>query len=426
MKGENQLITRLNSLRPEWGGLLLVVFYTILALTNTIFPEDITDFTKAYYAGGKAVWEGNYDALTLLIEQALFTNIPIIAKMFSPLAVFDSWTAGRIFTIVMILCTAGAYILLAKRYCPKHRLLLLILFLINGPLWYCLQLGNTTNAILFLFIVALILWEKGKGYVAGLLIGFCLVIKPFLMLIGLYFLLRRQWGIVLGAATVGLSAAALSVAFFGLQMNLDWYEHCIAAFGGRPMGAFNVQSIGGFLMRLQTGRNFLWDWAPRDLTPVFKFLHTATLFGLIAVTFWLIFGKRAKTSNPGTRVSPHDYLAFSMVLTLSLISSTVSWMHYYLLLLLPWALYLGGRLPLPNDKTNYYLILGSIILCSIPLIEPYLGFSWWERQIARSVVSIYLFGGILFLMALARAAAQNMLLLSSHKSTVSQSFKRNR
>ena len=102
-------------MKPEYGALLLVVFYTVLALTNTIFPEDITDYTKAYSAGGKAVWEGNYEALSSLIKQALFTNIPIVAGILSPFAVFDSWTAGRIFTVIMILATAGAYLLLAKR-----------------------------------------------------------------------------------------------------------------------------------------------------------------------------------------------------------------------------------------------------------------------------------------------------------------------
>ncbi|MEQ9438101.1 MAG: glycosyltransferase family 87 protein [Cyclobacteriaceae bacterium] len=422
MKVKNPLLIRLNSLPAEYGGVLLLVFYSILAFTNTIIPKNITDFTKAYYAGGKAVWHGNYEALSRLIEQALFTNIPIVAMVLSPFAVFDSWTAGRIFTVLMILATAGAYVLLARRYCPNHRLLLLGLFLINGPLWYCLQLGNTTNAILFLFIVALLLWDQGKDYPAGLLIGVCLVIKPFLMLIGLYFLLRRQWGVVLGAASVGISAAALSVAFFGLQMNLDWYEHCIAAFGGRPMAAFNVQSIGGFLMRLQTGRNFLWDWSPRDLTPALKFLHSAILLSLIGTTFWLIFKKRApQPTPPTTGLTPHDYLGFSMVLTLSLISSTVSWTHYYLLLFIPWALYLGGRLPLVDDKITRYLVWGSIICSSMLLIEPHMSFGWWPRQIARTVVSIHLFGGLLFLLALARAAVQTQKVSLAKKPFLEQS-----
>lgn len=405
MNTKNSVLNRLNNLAPEYGGLLLVVLYSVLAFTDTIIPRNITDFTKAYYAGGRAVWKGNYEDLSRLIEQALFTNIPIVAKMLSPFAVFDSWTAGRIFTVFMILATAGAYVLLVKKYCPKHGLLLLVLFLINGPLWYCLQLGNTTNGILFLLIVALILWDQGKNYPAGLLIGFALVIKPFLMLLGLYFLFRRQWGVVLGAATVGITALALSVAFFGLQMNLDWYEHCIAAFGGRPMAAYNVQSIGGFLMRLQTGRNFLWDWSPRDLEPVLKFIHTATLLSLITLTFWLIFrNKKARIPVEKTGLNSFDYLSVSMLIVLSLISSTVSWTHYYLLLLLPWALYIGGKLQVRNDKLTHYLILGSIILCSLPLIGPNLGFGWWPRQVARSLLSLHLLGGILFFAALARQA----------------------
>jgi hypothetical protein len=250
-------------------------------------------------------------------------------------------------------------------------------------------------------IIALLLWERKKNYLSGLLIGFCLVIKPFLMLIGLYFLVRREWNIALGAATVGLGMAALSVLFFGLQMNLDWYEHCIAAFGGRPMGAYNVQSIGGFLMRLQTGRNFLWDWSPRDLIPWLKFAHSAILLGMISTTFGIILWKKPRKSLAVRKGLGHyDYWSFSLVLTLSLVCSTVSWTHYYLLLLLPWALYLGGKFPVIEDKTARYLILMSIIICSIPLIGPHLGFGWWPRQIARTLVSVHLFGGLCFLAAL--------------------------
>ncbi len=402
---KTHFLDRLNILSAVQGAALLLVFYTTLALTNTIIPKNITDYTKAYYAGGKAVWDGNYDDLTSLIHQALFTNIPIVAGLLSPFAVFDSWTAGRIFSFLMFVATAGAYLLLARHYCPNRRGLLLLLFLVNGPLWYCLQLGNTTNAILFLFIVAVLLWERDHNYSAGLLIGFCLVIKPFLMLVGVYFLLRGKWKIVLGAATVGLGMALLSVLFFGWQMNLDWYEYCIAAFGGRPMAAFNVQSVGGFLMRLQTGRKFLWDWSPRDLVPVLKFVHTFILLGMISTGFGIIlWKKRPKPAVRPSGLTSYDYWSFSIVLTLSLICSTVSWTHYYLLLFMPWAWYLGGTMSLPNDKTTQYLVWISIICASMLLIGPHLNFGWWERQIARTLVSVHLFGGLLFLITLLRSA----------------------
>ena len=48
-------------------------------------------------------------------------------------------------------------------------------------------------------------------------------------------------------------AVLLSLAVFGLEINIGWYQNCIEPFVGGVMPAFNVQSIDGFLARLRTG-----------------------------------------------------------------------------------------------------------------------------------------------------------------------------
>jgi hypothetical protein len=91
------------------------------------------------------------------------------------------------------------------------------------------------------------------------------------------------------------------------------------------------------------------------------------------------------------------------VLTLALLTSPLAWTHYYLLLLLVWGLYLGGRLPLTDDATKRWLMRGSILLTSLPVIvvpvrEP----SWWSSLGARTIVSAWFFGGLLLLSAVVR------------------------
>ena len=71
------------------------------------------------------------------------------------------------------------------------------------------------------------------------------------MLFGLYFLLRGRWRVVAGGATAIGGAVLLSLAVFGLEINIGWYRNCVEPFLGGVMPAFNVQSIDGFLARLR-------------------------------------------------------------------------------------------------------------------------------------------------------------------------------
>ena len=92
------------------------------------------------------------------------------------------------------------------------------------------------------------------------------------------------------------------------------------------------------------------------------------------------------------------------MLVLAVVTSPVSWSHYYLLLLLPWALYLGGRLGLPDDAATRWLMVGGMLLSSLPVIVPPLGSGLIAAIVSRTIVSAWMFGGLLMLAALVRGA----------------------
>jgi len=170
--------------------------------------------------------------------------------------------------------------------------------------------------------------------------------------------------------------------------------------------AFNVQSIDGFLVRLVTGDALLRDWMPISLPPTYKIMRTVVLVAIYGGVFWLVW--RAERREPLPRVtgalSARDLIELGLVLTLALISSPVSWTHYYLLLLLPWSFYFGGLLALPQDAITRVLMWSGLVLMSPPVLMPAFPPGWIAEVIARTIVSIWLFGGLLMLAALARGA----------------------
>src|ERR1043166_5408279 len=189
-------------------------------------PQEIfSDFFKAYYPAGRSVVERGPVAPWTTDEGAAltFVNLPILAWLFTPFARLDYMDAAYRFLAIGIPVALAAYALLARmaRLDARNAALLLFIVLVNGPMVNSLREGNTTHVLLLLLVVALLLWRAGFEYSAGLVLGFCAVFKLPLLLYGGYFVLRRRWRIVAGGATTIAIAAALSLWYFGLTINIE-------------------------------------------------------------------------------------------------------------------------------------------------------------------------------------------------------------
>lgn len=200
-------------------------------------------------------------------------------------------------------------------------------------------------------------------------------------------------------------AFALSIAVHGLQVNLAWFEGNILAYVGRVIPAFNVQSIDAFLMRLSTGPEELFDWTAREPTSAHRFSRWLIFMALFGAIFWLMrrarrYGAPAKTRPNG--LTARDYLEYCVILVLAIVVSPVSWSHYYLLMLLPIGLYLGNRLPLPDDRPTCWLIWAGFVLSALPIILLPLEPEWVLILASRTILSAWLFGGLLMLWGLMR------------------------
>lgn len=385
----------------------LVAFAALWWLSE---PADLfSDFYKAYYPtaemllqkGPRATWPS--DELCV----SGFANLPIVAWLFVPLVPLGQTGASWLFLGFGVAVTLGAWALLAYSARPTSPCAwtLAFLFLVNGPLVNSLREGNITHIVLGLLVAALLLWRAKRDYAAGLVLGACAVLKLPLLLYGLYFLIQRRWLVVAGGATTIAMAALSSLAVFGADINIGWYEYCVEPFVGRAVPAFNVQSIDGFLIRLATGEALLREWDPLELSTLHAAARVAIMVLLYGGAVYLLqrADRREPTHSASEEPAPRDALEFSLVLTLALLTSPLSWTHYYLLLLLPWGLYLGGQLALTDDATTRWLVLGSVVLASLPVVIVLIELSSSSGLAARTIVSAWFFGGLLLLLALARS-----------------------
>ncbi len=354
-----------------------------------------SDFYKAYFPVAKYLWLQGPSQPWPSLEVGVggYVNLPVVGWLFAPLVAFGEHGSSWVYLAIGAPLTCLAWYLLERAFAAGP--ILLLLFLVNGPMVNSLREGNSTHVILLLLVLGLLLWRAGRGFAAGALFALCAVIKLPLLLLGVYFAARGNWRIIAGGAATLVAVLALSVLVHGVQTNLAWYRDSVAPFLGNAMAAFNVQSIDGFLMRLPTGSASLHDWTSHRPALFHRIARSVTVGLLLGGTCWLMW-------RAGKRTDRRDSVELCLVLALALVISPISWSHYYLLMLLPAALCLGGQTidaSYPVERKVFWI---GFALTSLPVVPPPLPGTWLGDLAGRTIVSFWLFGGLLIFAAHAR------------------------
>ncbi len=358
-------------------------------------PEIFSDFTQAYYPAGHAIMHDVsrlYNRLSDCEETAVcgFVNIPAIAFVFTPLSFLKMDQAQLVFAGLSLMCVVVSYygLITLTAATGWRRWAIASLFVANGPLFYSIREGNLTHVVLCLIVLAFVCLERDEEVWAGALVACAAIIKLPLGLLGVYFLLKGRWRIVTGMGLAFLVIIGTSLLWAGWESHVTWYHESIFPFASKGLAAFNVQSVDGFLLRLQE-QPLLYDWKPVQVEWGVWFTRTV-LVGL----FFVISGLVLRGDAMG---DPKDllYVELSVVLCLALIVSPISWTHYYLFLLVPLSLYVGERFPV---RQSWQWALGMVVcflLVSPPVVFVDPSSSWFGNALGKLLLSHYVFGALL-------------------------------
>ncbi|MCB8882413.1 DUF2029 domain-containing protein [Acidisoma cellulosilytica] len=356
------------------------------------------DFRNAYYPAGVAVLDGV--SLSPLIHKGVlgFVNLPVLAWIFAPFALLPVKVAASIFTLIGACAIALAFFLLAELAAlgKLGRAWLLLVMAANGPMIYSLKLGNTSHIILAMLAGGLWLLRRKRSLLAGLLLGMAALIKLPLLLVGLYFVFRRDRFAALGFFGLVALLTGLSIALFGLKLHLQWCQDAIGAFNGHALEAFNVQSLQSFLLRLRDPAPALNDWKLYAVTPQIKGIALCLTLVFYAVFIWTCTRpNRPAAPDLAYAKQDRDYMA---LIALCLISSPLTWTHYYCWLLLPAAFAIKA---LTEGPRRPWLSILAILLISPPVTLLHSPVAAWSGLYDKLLVSTYLFGGVIWFLSLA-------------------------
>ena len=145
---------------------------------------------------------------------------------------------------------------------------------------------NTTDLVLPGSMIAMVLFERGRHAMGGLMLAYAIVSKLYPGLLILYLLLRRDWRPVVWTAAFSLVFIAVTIADFGIGPYLAFAAHLPKLLSGEAFPAFRNpaamainESIPGLVFKLKLfGVPYMGFTAARAV----GWVYTAVAVALVA------------------------------------------------------------------------------------------------------------------------------------------------
>jgi hypothetical protein len=272
------------------------------------------------------------------------------------------------------------------------------------PIIIAQYLGQIQVVIDLLVCIAFFAWLSDRKYISGGMFAVAALIKPQLMLLLIWALIRKEKACLVGMFAVFIPAGVVSLALFGFQEHLD-YLKVLSHIGSRGEIFWPNQSINGILNRLILDSD-IGKFNEFSYSAYNPYVHAGTLLSTIAFILFGLFFKWPKVNSSvsekhRTFISSLD---LSTMVLLSTIAAPTVWTHHYGTLWPIFVMTVMMAVILFRDDRIKHMKAGLLLLCvSYLMIANYISFL--DREIyyeapLNLVLSYFFYGGIILLIAL--------------------------
>jgi len=341
-----------------------------IASRSMAYHVDFDSFWRSARAmlEGRNIYETGVELVNL--------NPPLWTVLISPLGLLEPITAYRVFVLISLILVVGylAWTVEELRLRPGLTVVGVVMLLLSSPLLATLALGQV-YPVLALGLVAAWVADRREGQeISGAALGVVVALKPSLLPVLLWPLVRRRWRALVVALVSGTVATLLGIIVLGPGTTLDY------------IGVLREQSVSAY-----------WDNASLPSAAARLFTENpyaqtvATLPWMVPVAYALGIGAIVLTA---ARVRHGQEVGLWALVAASLLASPIAW-HNYLVLLGPGILLLLAR----GRAATAFLLLA---LQSIPAQWPLI---WNDRGTVAASLAMTLYLYILISHWLALLAA---------------------
>ncbi len=278
----------------------------------------------------------------------IYPPLALLAVM--PLVPFEARTAGLIFLVLNTsLLTIATYRFARVFFDAATAALLAVVCLAFQPVISSTLIGQINPFIFAAVALSYVSWTRGHPVRAGgwLAAGISVKVTPAILLV--YYLVRRQWRVVLATAAWCLGFLALSLLLFGVRMHREYYG-ILVDMSGYVVAAFENQGLNGFLARLMVP-TYVTDplWPRPQWFPLVFRVSAGVVVGVSAAAAW-----RSASAD----------LAFGVMVACALLIAPISWYHTFITLYLAFIIVL--RLAMAEE--GWSTMTATLLFCLIFLI----------------------------------------------------------
>lgn len=360
--------------------LLAVVIFGVFALSfgMSVVYIDITldrlasksmdvhaDF-DTFWRSAEALWQGDelYDTGARLSN----LNPPLWTLIISPLGLLEPLQAYRIFTSATVVVMVGYLAWMARelRLGGGWTTITTGAFLVSSPLLATLALGQIYAFLTLGLVAAWSFDRRDMPLASGVALGLTIAIKPSLLPLLLWPLVRRKWNLFVAAGVTGALATLFAALVAGFEATFEWARLLMDS---SVSPYWDNASLPAVAARLFTENEFAEEIA---LLPWTVPVAYALGFALVALTAW--------------RARRDPSLGLWAIVAASLLVSPIAW-HNYLMLLAPGVLLLVSR--------GYALL--ALLLLALQTIPSQWPLIWAGEQTVFASFMLTLYFYILFL-----------------------------
>jgi alpha-1,2-mannosyltransferase len=278
-------------------------------------------------------------------------NPPIWTVLMSPLALFKTLFAYRLFVVLTVPVTIGYLVWMASEIGLQVEWALVgsSALLLSHPMLKTLALGQMYPFLALGLVAAWVGDRKDRPLLTGVALGLVVAVKPLLAPVLLWPLVSRKWKVLVSTICTGAAASLAAEIVAGPGATLDWLSYVSSR---RPDGFWDNNTIPGAATRIFAEN----DW----VEPI------ATVPWALPVAYLVAIGVIILTAVAAHR---DPEMGLWALVAASLLASPIAW-HTYLVLLGPAVLLLLAR---------GWLAPGCLLL-ALQLIPPEWSVPWTQGE----------------------------------------------
>jgi alpha-1,2-mannosyltransferase len=291
-------------------------------------------------------------------------NPPFWVLLSSPLGLLEPLLAYRVFVLITLGITAGYLIWMAAEVELRSpwAIAAVAMLLLTSPLLGTLALGQIYPVLALGLVAAWITDRRDRPALSGTSLGLVVALKPSLVPVLLWPLVRRRWGAFGAALASGAAATLVGAVVVGPRATLDWLR-LLSDQSATPY--WDNASLPGAAARLFTENEFA--------APIATFPWTIPVAYALGIGAIAIAAARARQGSE---------VGLWALVAASLLASPIAWHNYFvllgpaILLLLAW-----GR------------VAPAILLLALQSIPGQWSLLWSERDtvVASLALTLYLY-----------------------------------